>query len=165
MTQISQKLLRSELCSRVLKDLNPKPRAVKSMAGGTGRINSVAGASTRGGDYPDFSEDVGILADVLDSEDHGSSSSVVACEQETRQKIPSLSTQHLFRVLRTVFTDGLYELVVDVVLYWPRFQVVRECLHYSFSCLHACSKQWAMHDQLHNHITNLLTATMNVLQS
>ncbi len=128
-------------------------------------MNSVAGASTRGGDYPDFSEDVGILADVLDSEDHGSSSSVVACEQETRQKIPSLSTQHLFRVLRTVFTDGLYELVVDVILYWPRFQVVRECLHYSFSCLHACSKQWAMHDQLHNHITNFLTATMNVLQS
>ncbi len=49
MTQISQKLLRSVLCSRVLKDLNPKPRAVKSMAGGAGILNFVTGASTGGG--------------------------------------------------------------------------------------------------------------------
>ncbi len=79
-------------------------------------MNFVAGASTGGGDYPDFSEDMGILANILDSEDHGISSSVVAWKQETCQKISSLSMQHLFHVLWTVFTDGLYELVVDVIL-------------------------------------------------
>jgi hypothetical protein len=115
MTQISQKLLRSVLCSRVLKDLNPKPRALKSTAREAGIMNFVAGASTGGGDYPDSSEDMGILA----SEDHGISSIVVACEQETCQKILSLSMQHLFHVLWTVFTDGMYELVVDVILDWP----------------------------------------------
>jgi hypothetical protein len=119
MTQISQKLLRSVICGRVLKDLNPKPRAVKSIAGGAGIMNSVAGASTRGGDYQDFSEDMGILANILGSEDHGISSSVMACKQETCQKISSLSMQHLFHVLWTVFTDGLYELVVDAILDWP----------------------------------------------
>jgi hypothetical protein len=118
MTQISQKLLRSVLCSRVLKDLNPKPRALKSTAREAGIMNFVAGASTGGGDYADFSEDMGILANILDSEDHGISSSIVAYEQETCQKISSLSMQHLFHVLWTVFTDGLYELV-DVILDWP----------------------------------------------
>jgi hypothetical protein len=115
MTQISQKLLRS----KVLKDLNPKPRAVKSMSGGAGIMNFVATASTGGGDYPDFNEDMVILPNILDSEDHGISNSVVACEQETCQKISSLSMQLHFHVLWTVFTDGLYELVVDVILEWP----------------------------------------------
>ncbi len=43
-------------------------------------MNFVAGASTGGGDYPDFRVDMGILANILDSEDHGISSSVMACE-------------------------------------------------------------------------------------
>jgi hypothetical protein len=50
------------------------------MAGGAGIMNFVAGASTGGGDYPDFRVDMGILANILDSEDHGISSSVMACE-------------------------------------------------------------------------------------
>ncbi|CAM6023006.1 unnamed protein product [Sphagnum balticum] len=82
-------------------------------------MNFVAGVSTGGRDYLDFSEDMGILANILDSEDHGISSSLVACEQETCQKISSLFMQHLFHVLQTVFTDALYELVVDVILEWP----------------------------------------------
>jgi hypothetical protein len=69
--------------------------------------------------FPDFNEDMGILPNILHSEDHGISNSVVACKQETCQKILSLSMQHLFHVLWTVFTDGLYELVVDVILDWP----------------------------------------------
>jgi hypothetical protein len=82
-------------------------------------MNFVAGASTGGGDYLDFSEDMGILTNILDSEDHGISSSVVACKQETCQKILSFSMQHLFHVLWTIFMAGLYELVVDVILDWP----------------------------------------------
>jgi len=89
------------------------------MAGGAGIMNFVTGVCTGGGDYPDFSEDMGILANILDSEDHGISSSVMACEQETCQKISSLSMQHLFHVLWTVFMDGLYELVVVAILDWP----------------------------------------------
>ncbi len=76
------------------------------MAGGAGIMNFVTGVCTGGGDYPDFSEDMGILANILDSEDHG-------------QKISSLSMQHLFHVLWTVFMDGLYELVVVAILDWP----------------------------------------------
>jgi hypothetical protein len=69
--------------------------------------------------FPDFNEDMGILPSILDSEDHGISNSVMACKWEACQKISSLSIQHLFHVLWTVFTDGLYELVVDVILDWP----------------------------------------------
>ncbi len=39
-------------------------------------MNFVAGASTGGGDYLDYSEDMGILANILDSEDRGISSVV-----------------------------------------------------------------------------------------
>jgi hypothetical protein len=35
------------------------------MARGAGIMNFVAGASTGGGDYPDFSEDMGILVDMF----------------------------------------------------------------------------------------------------